>query len=301
MGRRRSAILGSVAARTAPRPVSDEWVERRRWRFRQTADRRVGGIDEAARFVDEVGLCVFQGEKGGLPSFYGAIAGRDGPAPKWGQQDAAYGQAWDWKDRLFSKSRIYYGKALGDFRLLASRALLPYLIAACAPGPVGDRDDYLELYQDGKLGADAKVIYEALLETGPASTTRLRQAAHMHGKGGEFRRFEQALGELQRAFLAAPTGIARDNRWKYTFRYAPLHVAFPKEVAAAGELSSRAATDHLLRHYLGLVGPTPLSAPVRLFGWPSERAARVAEKLCEDGAALLEGSGANRWILPPNP
>ena len=94
----------------------------------------------------------------------------------------------------------------------------------------------------------------------------------MLGKGGQFRRFEQALGELQRAFLAAPTGIARDNRWKYTFRYAPLHVAFPKEVAAATELSSRAATAHLLRHYVDLVGPTPLSAPTRLFGWPSERA-----------------------------
>lgn len=255
-------------------------------------------LDEALQFVDDVGLCVFQGERGGLPSLYGAIAGHDGPAPKWGQHDSAYGQAWDWKDKLFSKGRIYYGKALGDFRLLASRALLPALIAACAPGPVGDADDYLELYQDGKLGADAKSIYEALLEGGPASTTKLRQAAHMLGKGGQFRRFEQALGELQRAFLAAPTGIARDNRWKYTFRYAPLHVAFGKEVAAATELSSRAATADLLRHYLALVGPTPLAGPVRLFGWPAERAARVAEKLAEDGLARLEGSGGGRWILP---
>jgi hypothetical protein len=290
-----------VAARTAPPVALDEWAERRRLRFRQTPDRRVRAIDEAVHFVDDVGLCVFQGERGGLPSFYGAIAGRDGPAPKWGQHDRAYGQAWDWKDKLFSQGRIYYGKALGDFRLLASRALLPYLVAACAPGPVGDADDYLELYQDGKLGTDARTIYEALLATGPASTTRLRQAAHMLGKDGQFRRFEQALGELQRAFLAAPTGIARDNRWKYTFRYAPLHVAFPKEVAAARELSSRAATAHLLRHYLDLVGPTPLGAPVRLFGWPAERAARVADQLADEGALRLEGAGGGRWMLPASP
>jgi hypothetical protein len=278
--------------------IAEEWTERRRWRFRQTPERRVQAIDEAARFVDEVGLCVFQGEKGGLPSFYGAIAGKDGPAPRWGQQDRAYGQAWDWKDKLFSKGRIYYGKALGDYRLLASRALLPCLIAACAPGPVGDADDYLELYQDGRLGVDAKSVYEALLELGPASTTRLRQASHMHGKGGQFRRFEQALSALQRAFLVAPTGIARDNRWKYTFRYAPLHIAFPQEVALARELTSRAASASLLSHYLELVGPTPLSAPTRLFGWPTERAVRAAEKLAEDGQALLEGGGATRWILP---
>jgi len=283
-----------VAVRAAARSV-EEWAERRRWRFRQSADRRVRTIDEAVEFVDDVGLCVFQGERGGLPSFYGAIAGRGGPAPRWGQHDPAYGQAWDWKDKLFSRGRVYYGKALGDFRLLASRAILPDLIAACAPGPLGEADDYLELYQDGKLGADAKTIYEALLASGPASTTRLRQAAHMLGKGGQFRRFEQALGELQRAFLAAPTGIARDNRWKYTFRYAPLQVAFPREVAAATERSSRAATAQLLRHYVELVGPTPLSAPVRLFGWPAERAARVAEKLAEDGLARLEGG----WLLPP--
>ena len=63
-----------MAVEAAPR-AADEWAERRRWRFRQTADRRVRTIDEAAEFVDDVGLCVFQGEKGGLPSFYGAVAG----------------------------------------------------------------------------------------------------------------------------------------------------------------------------------------------------------------------------------
>jgi hypothetical protein len=287
---------------TVERPgAAEEWAERRRRRFRQTADRRVTTIDEAAAFVDEVGLCVFQGDKGGLPSFYGAIAGHDGPAPRWGQHDRAYGQAWDWKDKLFSKKTVYYGKALGEYRLLASRALLPCLIAACAPGPIGDADDYLELYQDGLLGSDAKQVCEALRELGPASTTKLRQAAHMHGKGDAYRRFERALSELQRAFLAAPVGIARDNRWKYTFRYAPLHVAFPKEVAAAGQLSTRAATAQLLKHYLALVGPTPLSAPTRLFGWPAERVARVVEKLAEEGALTVEGKGAGTRILPTSP
>lgn len=277
------------------------WAERRRWRFRQTPDRRVGSIDEAAAFVDEVGLCVFQGEKGGLPSFYGAVAGREGPAPRWGQHDRAYGQAWDWKDKLFSKGRLYYGKALGDYRLLASRAILPELIAACAPGPIGDPEDYLELYQDGLLGADAKQVYEALLQTGPASTTVLRKASHMLGKGDQFRRFERALTELQGKFLVAPTGIARDNRWKYTFRYAPLHLAFKKEVAAATEMSSREATARVLRHYVELVGPTPLNAATRLFGWTSERSVRAAERLAEESVVRLEGKGTGLWVLPPSP
>lgn len=278
--------------------VTADPTELRRRRFRQTADARLRTIDQAAAFVDDVGLCVFQGEKSGLPSFYGAVAGKSGPAPRWGQHDRDYGTAWDWKDRLFSQKRVYYGKALGDYRLLASRALLPYLVAACAPGPATDDQDYLALYQDGLLGQEAKQVYEALLETGPASTTRLRQAAHLYGKGDQWRKFEKALSDLQRAFLVAPVGIARDNRWKYTFTYAPLHVAFPAEVKAASALSSRAATAHLLAHYVGLVGPTPLSVPVRLFGWPAERAARVVERLVEAGSVATEGTGGGTWLLP---
>ena len=231
-------------------------------------------IDEAASFVDDVGLCVFQGEKGGLPSFYGAIAGRPGPAPKWGTHDRAYNQAWDWKDRLFSKKRLYYGKALGEFRMMVSRGLLPYLQAACAPGPTSDDDDYLALYEDGLLPADAKLVYEALMRSGPASTAKLRKSSGI----SDFRRFDRALSDLQRKFLVAPVGIDHDNAWKYTFRYAPLHHAFPKEAQRAAELHSREAMAHLLKHYVELTGVTTLREPARLFGWTVDRLAKVAEK-----------------------
>jgi hypothetical protein len=270
----------------------------RLWRFRQSPDRRLESIDEAVAWVEDVGLCVFQGEKYGLPSFYGAVAGRPGPAPRWGSHDAHYGRAWDWKDKLFSHRRAYYGKLLGDYRMLVSRALLPYLIAACAPGPVGDPDDYLALYEDGLLGADAKGVFEALLATGPASTARLRDGSHLQGKGGVFRRFEKALTELQTACLVAPVGIDRDNRWKYTFRYAPLHVAFPDESRRASELSAREASCHVLRHYLDLVGPTRPAQAQRLFGWTAERMRRVVEQLSSDGTLAQIGAGTSAMLVP---
>lgn len=269
---------------------SDAVVER----FRQLPHLRLLTIDEAVCWIDGVGLCVFQGEKGGLPSFYGAIAGRSGPAPKWGQHDSHYGRAWDWKDKLFSRRRVYYGKLLGDYRMLVSRGLLPYVVAACAPGPTGDADDYLALYEDGLLGADAKLVYEALLATGPASTAKLRDASHLKGKGGQFRRFEKALTELQSACLICPVGIDRDNRWKYTFRYAPLHVAFPEESKRAAELSSREATRYLLRHYVELLGRTPVPAAQRLFGWTPERTRRAVEQLVDEGEVAQEG-GVLSW------
>jgi hypothetical protein len=107
----------------------------------------VASIQEAIAFVDDVGMCTFHGDRGGLPTFYGAIAGREGPTPSWGQSDRDYDRAWSWKDKLFSQGKAYYGKPLGDFRMLISRELLPYVSAACAPGPVGSDDDYLGLYQ----------------------------------------------------------------------------------------------------------------------------------------------------------
>ena len=263
-------------------------------RFRQEPHLRLGSVDEAAAWVDDVGLCLFQGEKGGLPSFYGAVAGQGGPAPRWGSNDGHYGRAWDWKDKLFSRRRVYYGKLLGDYRMLVSRALLPYVIAACAPGPTTDADDYLALYQDGLLRADAKLVYEALLSTGPASTKKLRDASHLNGKGGVFRRFEKALTELQNACLVCPIGIDRDNRWKYTFRYAPLHVAFPDETQRSAELSSREATKHLLAHYVELVGSAQAPAVQRLFGWAPERMKRAVEQLVDDGA-IDQAGGVLSW------
>ncbi|HEY3080547.1 MAG TPA: crosslink repair DNA glycosylase YcaQ family protein [Chloroflexota bacterium] len=265
-------------------------------RFRQRPELRVDSIEDAAAFVDDVGLCPFQGDRAGLPTFYGAIAGREGPTPRWGESDPAYDRAWSWKDRLFSRGKVYYGKPLGDFRMLISRRLLPYVSAACAPGATGDADDYLGLYEDGMLGHDAKQLYEALLESGPASTTRLRQAARMRGRGEEWRRFEKALTELQRAFLVAPVGIDKDNRWKYTFRYAPLHLAFPEETARAAELSGRAAMSHLLLHYVRLTGPVKLATPARLFGWPVDRLERVAAKLSADGCLQVEGEAASATL-----
>jgi hypothetical protein len=115
----------------------------------------------------------------------------------------------------------------------------------------------------------------------------------------EFRKFDKALGDLQRAFLIAPVAIDRDNRWKYTFRYAPLHVAFPKESARAAELSSRAAMQKLLLHYVSLVGPTTLGAAARLFGWPADRLAKVVERLRDDGCLAVDGDGAATRLSTP--
>ena len=41
----------------------------------------------------------------------------------------------------------------------------------------GDLTDYLTEYEDGLMTAEAKAVYEAILENGPLDTVRLRRGA----------------------------------------------------------------------------------------------------------------------------
>jgi len=60
----------------------------------------------------------------------------------------------------------------------------------------GELTDYLAEYEDGKMTAEAKAIYEAILENGPLDTVRLRREARMSANSAKSR-FDRALVELQ--------------------------------------------------------------------------------------------------------
>lgn len=285
------AVAGRVGAPIAG--IDARQVEEHRLRrFRQRPELRLRDQDDAAAFVDDVGICLFQAHaRAGdlLPNLYGAAVGRPGPAPPWSEWDRSAHDAWHWKDRLFSSGRVYYGKPLGDFRLLLSRRLLPYVHAACAPGPTYEEGDYLELYRDGLLGEDARHLYEALLRIGAGSTAKLRRTAFVERDKRANARFDRALTELQRAFLVAAVGVDDDNAWKYTFRYAPLARAFPAEVARAAALSRRDAIRGVVAWVVGLSLVVPAARAGRLFDWDGPAYERALEAMVEAGVVRRQG------------
>lgn len=256
--------------------------EYRRRRFRQEPDLSLADEEEAEAFVNSVGICLFQPNRGvELPSLWQAAAGTCGPAPRWGQHDRLYFRAWSWKDSIFSRGGVLYAKAFGNYRVFISRSLLPYLYATGDLNYGGEEGDYLELYEDGKLSLDAKNIYASILEHGVSSTTMLRRYSHLGGKGSASTRFERALTQLQRGFMICAVGIADDNAWKYTFRYNTVIRQFPEEVLASRSVTSRAAMSTILQHYVDLVGSTTLSYTSKLFGWDATRLRRAAQDLAE--------------------
>jgi hypothetical protein len=268
----------------------DEWtIDHREQRFRQRPELRLGSQREAEAFIDEVGVCLFQPNRGVLlPSLWQAVAGVSGPAPRWGEQDHYYIRAWSWKDDIFSRGEIFYGKAFGSYRVFIARRLLPYFYAISDMNFGGEEDDYLELYQDGKLSLEARDIYAAILEHGPSSTTALRQRCGLTGGGLPSRRFERALTELQRGLMVSVVGVAADNAWKYSFRYNAVIRQFPGEVEQSRSITSREAISFVLRHYLGLVGTITAPEVARLFGWNSDRLLRIARPLAEREETSIE-------------
>jgi hypothetical protein len=61
---------------------------------------------------------------------------------------------------------------------------------------LGDLDDYVHEYEDVRMTAEAKTIYEAILETGPLDTVRLRREVRMSAERTKIRS-GRTLVELQ--------------------------------------------------------------------------------------------------------
>jgi hypothetical protein len=110
-------------------------------------------------------------------------------------------------------------------------------------------DDYLQEYEDGLMTAEAKAIYEALLEHGPLDTVRLRREARMSAESAKSR-FERALVELQVGLKVLPIGVAEAGAWRYAFVYEIVQRHFTDLPAQARPIGRAEARRVLVSRYL---------------------------------------------------
>jgi hypothetical protein len=258
-----------------------EWIaEQRDYNYRRTPDRRLQTLDEARAFIEEVGFCHFWPVKGvELPNLFHAIAGRFRAVPM-AHDDPDVSKSWRWKDGALDKGWWYYGKLLKRRATLVSLAELPFFYALS--DNYGDLDDYRQEYEEGRLTAEAKAIYEALLEHGPLDTVRLRREARLSAKSAKSR-FERALVELQMGLKVLPVGIADAGAWHYAFVYELLPRWFSEVPERARAIGRGEARQHLLLRYMGTVVAATAAQAARLFGWAMGEVERAAAKLEEAG------------------
>src|SRR5712692_7148858 len=250
--------------------------------------------EDAVSYVEERGFTYFWPIKGvDLPSLWVAVAGRRPVADK---HDDPGHVTWGWKDRLLPARRWYYGKLLRGKATMVSLETLPYFYALSEN--YGDPNDYLLEYEAGRLGVEAKQVYEALLAQGPLDTLALRREARLTSRDSNTR-FERALVELQRGLRIQPVGVAEAGRWKYAFIYEMVDRWFPQVVQQARAIGRGEARAHLLDLYLKSVGAATEAQTAQLFHWRKDDITKACAALAKDRLAVqvsrLAGQAGEWW------
>jgi hypothetical protein len=275
--------------------TSDEITQQRHLKYRRTQERRLHSVEEAQAFVDEVGFCHFWPIKGAeLPNLFHAIAGRVRPVPM-EHDDADISKCWGWKDDSLDKKRWYYGKLLRRRATLVSLDMLPYFYALSEN--FGSLDDYIAEYDDGRMTAEAKAVYEAILENGPLDTVRLRREARMSANSAKSR-FDRALVELQVGLKVLPIGVARTGAWNYAFTYELFQRWFPEIPELARGIKRSEARRVLVSRYLDNVVATDRKMIAKVFHvlkWTARELDRtIAALLEEDVIREIEVEGLEK-------
>jgi len=142
----------------------------RRYRHTVVGRHRVRTKAAALRFVNAVGFCyAFTSGPGDLPALFDVLDTRS--------ISRMWSWAWQWKDELASERHLFYGRIVRRKPTLISLAYVPHFFALT--GNVGEPDDYLQAYREGRLGLLAGRIESA---TGFTAQSRERFSAEERGR-----------------------------------------------------------------------------------------------------------------------
>ncbi len=253
-------------------------------RYRRAVVRpyRVRTRQGALRFINALGFCfAFTGGPGGLPGLFDVLETRSiGRKWEW---------TWQWKDELASSRRAYYGKVIRRKPSYVSQTMLPAFYALS--GNVGQPDDHLQAYRDGRLSLLAKTLYEQILASGPVSTWTLRRQFVPRGESGS--RFHRALDDLQERFLVAKVG--EEEEWRNGFIWDAFHRWMPDVVEAAGQLTTDGAAALVLARYIRIVGVAEASHVEATFGWHARLLGPAIERC---GLVQVLVNGRQVWAAP---
>jgi hypothetical protein len=256
--------------------------------FQTAPGSRLTSAEEAVVFVNKRGFILFWPAKEILmPSLWAAAAG-DRPVPD--EYDDPGHVTWGWKDGMLGKQRWYYGRVLRKKNTFISLDILPYFYAL-SPNYGDPNEDYLIDYEQGKLTAAAKNLYEALLFRGPLDTITLRKLAGLSNQAANTE-FNHALEELQTTFRILPVGVSDAGAWHYAFIYQVLPHQFPDLIDRAHEITEAQARQKILSLYLESVGAVPFAEIRKVFAnqphaWPVSTIERDLNKMAERGEVYL--------------
>lgn len=274
----------------------DQISEYRSKTFAYKPGLRLKTKEDAIRYVNQRGYIFFWPITGiTLPSLWGAVAG-DRPVPN--EHDDPGHISWDWKDSLLGKHVWYYGKILRKKATIISMDIAPYFYAL-TENYGSPEEDYLTIYEQGRMTQEAKAVYEALLAYSPQDTISLRKASRLSSHASSSR-FERALTDLQADFKIMPVGVVDAGSWHYSFAYDIVARYEPSLIENARYLGELDARQKILELYFRALGAAQFRDVSKLFGWRPRDMDQTIERLEQDGLIhshrTFEGA-QGEWIV----
>ncbi len=291
-GSRKASLKKGLSGGGRALPAAIQRLRDQAWRRRR--ELRLRTPAQARAFVRKVGFCLFWPTHGvDLPNLLQAIAGNGRPLTT-GYDDPAIGRSWNWKDQALDKRWWYYGKLIRRRATLVSLDLLPSFYALSEN--YGDPNDYLIEYREGRLSAEAKSVFEALLTQGPLDAVRLRSEARLASSSAKSR-FDRALAELQAGLKVLPVGVAEAGAWKYAFVYELVERWFPDLPNQARDLATSEARWRIVRQLLANLMAADRGSLLRSLGWkPAELERALGPRLSSGEVVELEGAAGRPWL-----
>lgn len=253
---------------------SDERVERERAKRWWLTKRRIGSIERAAAFIDDVGFALLFPKAGlAVPTLWEAASDRPlATLPEdWGPDIQ---RVWGWKDELPERRLAWYGRYLFGRPSFLSVEMLRLLYPRG-----GHPDDFRDA---PNLAPDARRIAEVLLSSGATASGIVRQAVGLEGKAGGSR-YNRAVTELARALVVTHAG-AEDLGSGWPSAVLDLTARRFRLGRRAGDVAERAT-----RRFLRTVVRTRPGELARAFGWTASDARGELETLERRGSVRREG------------
>jgi len=244
---------------------------------------------DAIDFVDERGFIFFWPITNIIfPSLWVAKAGN---RPVADNHDDPGHITWQWKDNLLGSRVWYYGKIIRKKATMISLKIATYFYAL-SENYGSPEEDYLTLYEQGRLTLEAKTIYKVLLEQGALDTITLRKATHLSSRESEAR-FNKAITDLQADFKIAPIGVSEAGGWNYAFIYDISSRAYPDLQNDSRFISDEQARIKLMQLYFTALGVAKQSDAAKFFQWQHKDITQTINRLLGEGFLCSEISIEN--------
>jgi len=241
------------------------------------------------RFINAVGFCyAFTPGPGGFPSLFEVLDTRS--------DHLRWAWAWDWKESLPTAKQAFYGRILARKPTFVSMALLPCFHALT--GNVGQADDHLRLYSEGRLTTPARRVYELLAHRGRLTTRQIRAEIEPDRRGSSARLL-RALAELQNLFLLARVGEVGDNPGNYSYVWDLFDRWLPDVVAQASSITHRTAAARVLEQYVRITGAPRSADAASLFTWSPRVTGTAIADLADAGKlSVVRGLVGEDRLVP---